>query len=135
MTSLLSYTLQKLQSRGIAANTGLNVNTKETLERLTELIDTHDQFTGFIYPRKNPDTIEELDEEGSAILVFDASARTAVDVAVSIFERCGHVVLNTVNSDKNASFSIVVSDSEIDIPINSTEPYYLYNLRKKNESR
>jgi hypothetical protein len=135
MTSLLSYTLQKLQHRGVVATTGLDVDTKESIKRLTHLVETQEQFKGYICPRKNSDTIEELDEEGSAIVVFDASNCDIVDIAVSVFERCGHVVLNTIHSDGNGSFSIVISDSDIDVPINTTEPYYEYNTRKRNEYR
>ena len=111
MTTLLSYTFTKLQNSGILPSFGLDVPQDENKKQMSEIVKTHN-LRGYLYPIYNSETLEELDEDGSALIFLEVVPETLWGDAVSIFEKCGYNILHSKNKTK---FGIIVSDSEIDV--------------------
>ena len=111
MTTLLSYTFSKLQNSGILPSFGLDVPQDENKKQMIEIVKTHN-LKGYLYPIYNAETLEELDEDGSALIFLEVVPETLWGEAVSIFEKCGYNILHSKNKTK---FGIIVSDSEIDV--------------------
>ena len=115
MANLLSYTFVKLRNAGILPNFNISSDNDDAKASMVETVKVNN-LKGYICPVFNPETIEELDEDGSALVFFEASSDTVWDKAVRIFERSGYNVLQSKNKTK---FGVIVSDSEIDVPTSS----------------
>lgn len=115
MANLLSYTFVKLRNAGILPNFNISSNNDDAKASMVETVKVNN-LKGYICPVFNPETIEELDEDGSALIFFEASSDTVWNEAVRIFERSGYNVLQSKNKKK---FGVIVSDSEIDVPTSS----------------
>ena len=111
MTTLLSYTFSKLQNFGILPSFGLDEPQDENKKQMSEIVKAHN-LKGYLYPIYNPETLEELDEDGSALIFLEVVPSTLWGDAVCIFEKCGYNILHSKNKTK---FGIIVSDSEIDV--------------------
>lgn len=111
MTTLLSYTFSKLQNFGILPSFGLDEPQDENKKQMSEIVKAHN-LKGYLYPIYNPETLEELDEDGSALIFLEVVPSTLWGDAVGIFEKCGYNILHSKNKTK---FGIIVSDSEIDV--------------------
>jgi hypothetical protein len=96
MTHLISYTFTQLQNNGILATAALDQSDDENKNQLDHLMKRGDRFSGYIYPRYNEGTIEELDEDGSALILFETSNAKLLQKIISIFVKCGHDVLEKI---------------------------------------
>ena len=115
MANLLSYTFVKLRNAGILPNFNISSNNDDAKASMVETVKVNN-LKGYICPVFNPETIEELDEDGSALIFFEASSDTVWNEAVRIFERSGYNVLQSKNKKK---VGVIVSDSGIDVPTSS----------------
>ena len=111
MTTLLSYTFSKLQNAGILPSFGIDAPQEKNKEQMSEIV-KNCNLKGYICPVYNPDTLEELDEDGSALVFFEVVPERVWEDTISIFERCGY---NILYSKTKTKFGIIVSDSEIDV--------------------
>ena len=115
MANLLSYTFVKLRNAGILPSFNISSDNDDANASIVETVKVNN-LKGYICPVFNPETVEELDEDGSALIFFEASSDTVWNEAVRIFERSGYNVLQSKNKQK---FGVIVSDSEIDVPTSS----------------
>ena len=111
MTTLLSYTFSKLQNAGILPSFGIDAPQEKNKKQMIEIV-KNCNLQGYICPVYNSDTLEELDEDGSALVFFEVVPESVWEETISIFERCGYNILYSKTKKK---FGIIVSDSEIDV--------------------
>ena len=117
-----------MQNHGILSCIGLDVPQNENEKLILSFLSKNRHFKGYICPLYSETAIEEIDEDGSAIVEFKTSSNDAWDIAVSIFEKCGYPVLISRNKK---TFGTIIADSELDVPITNTKPFFWKTLRKQ----
>ena len=128
MTHLLHYTLTTMQNHGVLSCIGLDVPQNENEKLILSFLSKNRHFKGYICPLYSETAVEEIEEDGSAIVEFKTSSTNAWDIAVSIFEKCGYPVLISRNKK---TFGTIIADSELDVPITNTKPFFWKTLRKQ----
>ena len=110
MTHLLSYTLALLKNNGILVCLGLDV--PQNVERIARKVKIKNKrYVGYIHPVYNKDCLEELDEDGSALIEFIASNEGVWEKSVDVFETCGYPVFMS-RSDRS-KFGVILSESNV----------------------
>ena len=117
-----------MQNHGILSCIGLDVPQNENEKLILSFLSKNRHFKGYICPLYSKTAVEEIEEDGSAIVEFKTSSNDAWDIAVSIFEKCGYPVLISRNKK---TFGTIIADSELDVPITNTKPFFWKTLRKQ----
>ena len=117
----LSQIVNKLQKRGVLCCFSLDYESGPARDYIKEkanlFIDANTNFKGYTLPFYNTDTIEELEEDGCALIHFEVVAFTKENgqyvwnTCVEIFSQESEVFEDQFNS-----FSVVLSEEDIDIP-------------------
>ena len=117
-----------MQNHGILSCIGLDVPQNENEKLILSFLSKNRHFKGYICPLYSKTAVEEIEEDGSAIVEFKTSSNDAWDIAVSIFEKCGYPVLISRNKK---TFGTIIADSELDVSITNTKPFFWKTLRKQ----